>query len=102
MGIHKSIVTMSAAAGLAMILGSPVALAADHSMGFFVTSVGMVTVPILADLPEPMPIAPNWQPQQVPKAGPGEPIFQPGSRTNAVPQLVIGLARVPGIMPRVI
>ena len=41
MGIHKSIVTMSAAAGLAMVLGSPVALAADNSMGFFVTSVGM-------------------------------------------------------------
>ncbi|NKB57997.1 MAG: hypothetical protein GKS00_16865 [Alphaproteobacteria bacterium] len=37
----KRITTIGAAAGLAVLLGSPLAQAGDHSMGFFVTSVGI-------------------------------------------------------------
>ncbi|MBC8240954.1 MAG: hypothetical protein H8E30_10830 [Alphaproteobacteria bacterium] len=41
MNFGKKIATVGAAAGLALLLGSPLALAGDHSMSFFVTSVGV-------------------------------------------------------------
>jgi hypothetical protein len=36
-----NIVKLVAAAGISLVMSAPVALAADHSMGFFITSVGM-------------------------------------------------------------
>ena len=41
MKFRKSFATVGASAGLLFLLASPVSLAADHSMGFFVTSVGV-------------------------------------------------------------
>lgn len=41
MSIRKSMTALSAAAGIAILLVSPSAQAADQSMGFFITSVGI-------------------------------------------------------------
>jgi hypothetical protein len=41
MKLERNLKTAGAAAALVLMLGSPAAWAADHSMGFFVTSVGM-------------------------------------------------------------
>ena len=42
MNIGKKLATVGAAAGLALLLGSPLAVAGDHGMSFFMTSVGVV------------------------------------------------------------